>query len=102
MKCPVCLITWDDAKGSVCPQCHFDSSSPDARDTTKVLQAREAFKTRVSAYDPNAKISRWDIMKPWLAVILGFGIFMLWLKACGSMIGGRMMRFGHHSYSSQH
>ena len=99
MKCPVCLITWDDSKGSVCPQCRFDSASPDAHDTLKVLAAREAFKTRVSAYDPDAKIPRREIAKPWLAVALGFGIFLLWLKACGSIMGGHMMRFGMHSYS---
>jgi hypothetical protein len=103
MKCPVCLITWDDSKGAVCPQCKFDSSSPHARDTVKVLQAREAFKTKTSAYDPSAKIPRSEIIKPWLAVILGFGIFLLWLKACGSMLGGRFSRYSHRSYSqSQH
>lgn len=101
MKCPVCLITWDDAKGSICPQCRFDANSPDARDTAKVLQAREAFKTKVSAYDPDAKIPRREILKPWLAVILGFGIFLLWLKACGSMIGGRFSRYSRNSYSQQ-
>ena len=101
MKCPVCSITWHDAKGSVCPQCHFDAASDAARDPFIVTQAREAFKTRVSAYDPSAKIPRRDILRPWLAVALGFGIFLLWLKACGSMLGGRMMGFRRHSYYHQ-
>jgi hypothetical protein len=99
MKCPVCLITWEDSKGSVCPQCRFDAASADARDTAKILAAREAFKTRTAAYDPDAKIPRREILKPWLAVILGFGIFLLWLKACGSMLGGRLSRYSRHSYS---
>jgi len=102
MKCPVCLITWQDDRGSLCPQCRFDAASPDARDTAKVLAARDAFRSHVVSYDPNAKIPRRDILKPWLAVALGFVIFLLWLKACGTMLGGRMMRYGRHSYSRHH
>jgi len=88
MKCPVCFSAWDDAKGTTCPQCHFDSASADARDSQKILKAREAFKEKASAYDPDSRVSRLDVLKPWFAVVLGFVIFCLWLRACATH--GRM------------
>lgn len=101
MNCPICHITFDSSRSSVCPQCHFDANSPDAKDTAKVLAAREAFKSRVSAYAPESRVTRCDIAKPWLAVIIGFCIFLIWLKAC-SNAGGRMMSFGRHSFYRHH
>jgi hypothetical protein len=88
MKCPVCFSTWDDAKGVLCPQCHFDPASADAHDSQKILQAREAFKEKATAYDPNSRVTRLDVLKPWFAVVLGFVIFCLWLRACATH--GRM------------
>ena len=66
--------------------------SADARDTAKVLAKRVRLsKTRVSAYDPNARIPRREILKPWLAVILGSGILSAMAQGLRvSMLGGRI------------
>ena len=84
MKCLICLSTWDTAQGSVCPQCHFDAHAPDAHDATKILKMREEFKNKSSSYKPNTHVSRWDVTKPWISVVLGFIFFCFWLRACAT------------------
>jgi hypothetical protein len=85
MKCPVCFATWPDSKGSLCPQCQFDQSAPNAKDTSVILAARESFKDKASAYAPDKRVSTWDVVKPWVGVVIAFIIFMLWLRACHTM-----------------
>ena len=88
MKCPVCYSSWPDAKGTLCPQCTFDAGSEDARDVQKVLKAREALKEKTSAFDPNSRVTRWDVIQPWISLVIGFVLFCLWLRACSTH--GRM------------
>jgi len=88
MKCPVCFISWNDEKGPSCPQCRFDSTSPKAHDPQAILAARESFRQGASASEPDKRVTKLDILQPWFAVVLGFVIFCLWLRACSTH--GRM------------
>jgi|GEM_PF-986231 len=88
MKCPVCFATWPENQGFLCPQCHFNAASPDAQNMQKILHAREAFKNQVTAYNPDSRVNKWDVLQPWVAVVIGFVIFCLWLRACATQ--GRM------------
>ena len=88
MKCPVCFISWKDDQGCICPQCRFDVQSEKAKDPKAILAARESFKEGASAHDPDHRVTKLDILRPWFAVILGFVIFCLWLRACSTH--GRM------------
>ena len=85
MKCLVCAATWDEAAtGTVCTQCGYDMGRPDARDLTRLNHARDAWRDRSSAFAPHARVSAWDVARPWVALVLGFLLFMLWLRACST------------------
>lgn len=83
MKCLVCQASSGDAS-STCPQCGYDLLAPGARDPRNVHAARSAFRDKTTAYAPQARVRRWDRVQPWLAVALGFLIFVLWMRACSS------------------
>lgn len=88
MRCPVCSATWPDsegAKGATCPQCKYDVKQPGADDAEKILAAREKFAEATTAYDPEHRVTTWDRAKPWLSLILGFVIFIFWMRACSTM-----------------
>jgi len=84
MKCRVCSATWPDGNASTCPQCGYDMSRADANDPARVVAAREAFRHRTTTYAPGTRIGRWDVMRPWVGVGLGFVLFVLWLRACST------------------
>ena len=87
MRCHVCSATWPDGGSSSCPQCAFDTQAAGANDPAVILRAREAFKEKTTAYAPNSRVTTMDKVKPWLAVVLGFLIFVLWWRTCSG--GGR-------------
>lgn len=84
MKCLVCSVTWDDARVSRCPQCDYDPAAPGARDPHALNAARAAFRDKTTAYAPDARVTSWDRWRPWAAVLLGFAIFVVWLRACNT------------------
>jgi hypothetical protein len=88
MKCPVCFAAWPNDKGALCPQCQWNTGAPNAQDLQTILKAREAFKSKVTAYDPDSRVTRWDVIQPWIGVLIGFVLFCLWLRACAT--GGKM------------
>lgn len=85
MKCLVCLATWPDERGACCPQCGYDHAAAGARDATRVHVARAAFQGKTTAYAPDARVTRWDKLRPWAAVAIGLVLFVFWLRACGSL-----------------
>jgi hypothetical protein len=46
--------------------------------------ARAAFRGGTTAYAPDTRVSRWDRLRPWVGLVLGFAFFVLWLRACGT------------------
>jgi hypothetical protein len=70
----------------VCPQCGWDAASPQARDTTAVLAAREAFKARTLAYAPDRRVTRRDRAVPWLGLALGAVLFLFVLASCRAIL----------------
>lgn len=84
MKCLVCQITWPEASSATCPQCGFDHGGADARNPVALERARAAFRDKTSAFAPDSRVSRRDRIQPWLAVLLGFVLFVVWLRACSS------------------
>jgi hypothetical protein len=80
----VCQASWDDSAQTHCPQCGYDSAAGDARDPVRIQAARNAFRDRTSAYAPETRVTAADKRRPWLAVALGFLIFVVWLRACSS------------------
>ncbi len=84
MKCLVCQATRADDAGSVCPQCNYDVSAPEARDPARIQQARQAFRDKTTAYAPGSRVTARDRWQPWVALALGFAIFIVWLRACSS------------------
>lgn len=84
MRCLICTVTWADAQGAVCPQCGYDQAAPDARSPQALNRARAAFRDKTTAYAPDSRVSLWDKWRPWAAVLLGFVIFVFWLRACSS------------------
>jgi hypothetical protein len=83
MNCLVCSASVAD--GKVCPSCGYDSGAMGASDPNRILAAREEFKARVTAYAPETRVKSWDKLKPWISVVIGFVVFMLWLRACSTM-----------------
>jgi hypothetical protein len=83
MKCLVCHAS-SAAADAVCPQCGHDSAAPGAKDPRAISTARRAFRDRTLAYAPTSRVRPWDKIQPWLAVLLGFVIFVFWLRACSS------------------
>ena len=90
MKCLVCLATWPDEGGALCPQCRYDHAAAGARDAAQVHAARRAFQEKTTAFAPDTRVTRWDKWRPWAAVGLAFVLFVFWLRACGS--------FGYHLF----
>jgi hypothetical protein len=84
MKCPVCYVSWG-GESPQCPQCSYDQSAPGAADTATILKAREAFKQKALAYNPDGRVTMMDKLKPWLALLLGFVLLIFWLRACSTM-----------------
>lgn len=84
MECVACKATWDEKKGSTCPQCQYDNSGEHLRDTSAILSHRKNFQDRVTEFNPKSRVNTWDRLKPWLGAVLGFIIFMLWLRACST------------------
>jgi hypothetical protein len=80
----VCAVTWDDAKGALCPQCGYDAAAEGARDPARLNEARKRFRDQTTAYAPDSRVTAWDKWRPWASVVLGFVLFMLWLRACYS------------------
>ena len=87
MKCSVCSVSWSEPSQS-CPQCHYDHGAPGAMESAAILRARAAFQDRTLAYNPDGRVTRKDKLLPWAGVLLGFVIFVFWLRACTS--GGRL------------
>jgi hypothetical protein len=84
----VCFATWEDKGFSVCPQCSYDAQRDGANEPHAILAARESFKHKTTAYAPDSRVSRFDKLKPWLALGVGMLIFLFWLRACAT--GGRL------------
>jgi hypothetical protein len=83
VKCAVCHVTFSDEEAR-CPQCGYDARAPGAGDPRAILAARNAFREKTTAYAPGARVRRWDRIQPWVAVALGFAIFVFWMRACSS------------------
>jgi hypothetical protein len=88
MRCHVCSATWPDGVDSRCPQCGFDTAAPEAKDPAAILRAREAFKDKATAFAPEKRVTTFDKVKPWLGLVIGFLLFVLWWRTCSS--GGRL------------
>jgi hypothetical protein len=84
VNCLVCQATWPDEDGNLCPQCKYDAAAPDAREPARLQAAKRAFRDRTTAYAPGSRVTARDRWQPWLALVLGFAIFILWLRACSS------------------
>ena len=84
MKCVVCAATWADATVPTCPQCGYDMSRADAKEPSRLNDARDAFRHRTTTYAPQTRVGRWDVLRPWVAVGLGFLLFVVWLRACST------------------
>jgi hypothetical protein len=80
MQCLVCHAT--TAEGTVCAQCGYDTATADARDPSRVLAAREAFKQRTTAYAPQTRVTQRDKLLPWLALGLALVLFVFWVRTC--------------------
>lgn len=79
MQCVVCKTPRVDA---ICSACGFDADSPEARDPRALEARRAAF--RAQGLTKEVQISTWDRLRPWAALVLGFFIFVLWMKACST------------------
>lgn len=82
MKCLVCSVSWADDQGSRCPQCGYDQSAPGAKELPALNAARAAFRDKTTAHAPDSRVKRRDRWQPWIAALLGFVIFVFWLRAC--------------------
>lgn len=88
MKCLVCQATWDDREGQTCSQCGYDHADPNARNPQRIQIARDQFRDRTSAYDPASRVTGWDKAKPWVAILLGIALLVIFFQAC------RMLGYG--------
>jgi hypothetical protein len=84
VKCVVCFAA-APGEPARCPQCGYDNGAPGANDGAAILKAREAFKEQTTAYNPDARVTRSDKLKPWVSLLLGFVFLIFWLRACSSM-----------------
>jgi hypothetical protein len=84
VNCVVCHATWPDEHGAVCPLCSYDAAAPDAKQPERIQAARRSFRDRTTAYAPGTRVKPRDKIQPWLALGLGFVIFVIWLRACSS------------------
>lgn len=84
MKCLVCSATWGDAAQPRCPQCGYDASAPTATDPARLARARDAFRQHTTTYAPTTRVRRWDVVRPWVGLGLGFLLFVVWLRACAT------------------
>ena len=82
-----CLVCQANAAGTgPCPQCGYDATVPGAKDPTRVLAAREAFRAKTLAYAPDSRVGLRDRLVPWAGLVLGIGLLLLWLRACSSVL----------------
>ena len=88
MKCLVCQATWDDREGQTCSQCGYDHAAPEARNPQRIQIARDQFRDRSSAYDPHSRVTGWDKAKPYVAILLGIALLVVFFGAC------RMLGYG--------
>ncbi|HUS64591.1 MAG TPA: hypothetical protein VMZ28_08620 [Kofleriaceae bacterium] len=86
MKCLVCQATWDDREGQTCTQCGYDHAAAEARNPQRIQIARDQFRERASAYAPEDRVTGWDKAKPYVAILLGIALLLVFFKAC-SMLG---------------
>jgi hypothetical protein len=84
MKCLVCFASWDERARDACPQCGYDMVGAGAHDPARVARARAAFRARSSADGGLPRDRRWDVIRPWAGLALGFGLFVFWLRACST------------------
>ena len=84
MKCLVCTVSWPDANGQRCPQCGYDHAAAEAKTPASLNAARAAFHDKTTAFAPDSRVSTWDRWRPWAAVVMGFLLFVLWLRACST------------------
>jgi hypothetical protein len=84
VRCLVCQVSWPDARGSVCPQCGYDHAAAGAKQPLALEKARASFRDQTSAFAPETRVRRWDKLRPWVGVLLGFLLFVLWMRACSS------------------
>lgn len=80
MQCLVCHAS--TAEGTVCAQCGYDMSAPEARDPSRVLAARESFKQRSMQFAPGTRVTLRDKLVPWLGLLLGLALFVFWVRTC--------------------
>jgi hypothetical protein len=80
MQCLVCHAS--TAEGTTCAQCGYDTAAAGARDPSRVLAAREAFKQRTTAFAPHTRVSSRDKLIPWLGLALGLVLFVVWVRTC--------------------
>lgn len=84
MKCLVCSAAWSDERGTTCPRCRYDHAAERARELPSLNAARAAYRDSTAAYAAHDRVSVWDKLRPWAALVLGFALFVLWLRACGT------------------
>jgi len=79
MECAVCK---NPRTSAVCPVCGFDAEGAESKDLRALEARRAAF--RAGALTQAVHISRRDRARPWMALGLGFLLFVVWMKACSS------------------
>lgn len=82
MKCLVCHASF--AARGVCPQCGYDMMGPEAANAAHIAAARDEFRQKTLAYSPDARVTFFDKLKPWLALALGLFLFVFWARTCSS------------------
>jgi hypothetical protein len=80
MQCLVCHATTAD--GTACAQCGYDTAASNARDPSRILAAREAFKQRTTAFAPHTRVTKRDKLIPWLGLALGLLLLVFWARTC--------------------
>jgi hypothetical protein len=78
------MANWDEAQGPLCPQCKNDPNDFSPKDPAGLASARQAFKEKATGFRPDGGITLWDKWRPWMGVVLGFVLFMFWLRACST------------------
>jgi hypothetical protein len=54
----------------------------------EIMARRRELKEAITSYSPESRVTRFDVIRPWIAVAIGFVIFCVWLRACST--GGRL------------
>ena len=74
---PLCSANWPDEQGASSPRCNHDHAAPRARELPALNAARAAFRDETTAYAPDTGVSRWDRLRPWVGLVLGFALFQI-------------------------